>query len=124
MPTLLITITTTQRSTDLEIPADVPIAQLLPRLVTLCVNNPEAQIEQWALWSPETRTPLDQRQSLLEAGIVDGAMLVLQGASSAIMQPAARQSAIKQQDSPDFQPHTIQPSAESGGIGVRWHLPR
>ncbi|MBV9691263.1 MAG: EsaB/YukD family protein [Ktedonobacteraceae bacterium] len=123
MPTLLITITTTQSSTDLEIPADVPIAKLLPRLVTLCVNSPEAQMGQWALWSPETRTPLDQRQSLLEAGIVDGAMLLLQGASPAILQPAARQPATRQQDSPDFQPRTIQPSTESGGIGVRWHRP-
>jgi WXG100 protein secretion system (Wss), protein YukD len=115
MRTLLITIATPNHQVDLEIPAEVPIADLLPSLVKLCVSGLWAHhTPQWSLWSSETHAPLDLSYSLLDADIVDGATLTLQ----------AVLPTEKQADNATFQPETLQPSRETGGIGVRWNIPR
>ena len=114
MKTILLTIIGTTRSMDLELPAEVPVGSLLPTLVKLCAFERGVLIfsSQWSLWSTPTRAYLDPARSLLEADVVDGAQLHL------------RFLKARQEERPTFQPKTIQPSEESGGIGVRWNALR
>jgi len=80
--TLLITISGTQRGIDLEAPGDIAINALLPTLLELCepqplpnaLNNPAA----WGLGSIDNSQPLPATTSLIEAGVTDGAILLLQ----------------------------------------------
>ena len=113
MQTLLLTIISPQRSIDLELPAETPIAELLPALVKLCINNAPTSQLTWTLIVAETHKTLDTAQSLLEARLVDGAILVLQP-----------QALVRVLAETTFQPENIAPTTESGGIGVRWNLPQ
>lgn len=118
MQTVLLTIVSPQRTLDLRLPAEIPIGDLLPRIGELCGTNlpdakPAKQLS-WHLLLPSSGEILKADWSLSEAGILDGAMLLLRNNSSTERQPAA----------PVFQPETILPGEESGGIGVRWHIPR
>ena len=80
--TLLVTISGTQRGIDLEAPGDIAINALLPTLLELCesqplpstLNNPAA----WGLGSLDNSQPLPATISLIEAGVTDGAILLLQ----------------------------------------------
>lgn len=112
MKMLLLTITHTTRSVDLQVPAEVPLGTLLPTLVELCVQDRRIPIHssQWSLWEPDKDFSLDPRRSLLESDIVDGTILHLR---------LPREQTRRPQQT--FQPQTIQPDAESGGIGVRWN---
>jgi hypothetical protein len=113
MKMLLLTITSTTCKTDLELPAEVPLASIFPTLIQLCVKDRNIPIypSEWSLWDEETHAYLDPRRSLQEADIVDGAILYLR--------------LWREQESPrTFQPEIIPPGEESGGIGVRWNLPR
>jgi hypothetical protein len=100
---------------DLELPAEVPIASLLPALVKLCVNEEQANAGSWSLWVSEMRIALNPSRTLLDARIVDGTTLALESKSAVRLAP-------KQFASP-FQPKTVRPGAGSGGIGVKWNLP-
>ncbi|MGZ8178608.1 type VII secretion integral membrane protein EccD [Williamsia sp. SKLECPSW1] len=69
---------------DLALPADVPIASLLPELASLLLRNqfgepervPDDLTARWTL-GRVGHDPLDDSHSLLESGIVDGDLLVL-----------------------------------------------
>jgi len=115
MQTLLLTINSPTGSMDLELPAEVPIASLLPALVKLCVDGEQANAGPWSLWIAEMRVSLNSARTLLDARIVDGTTLTLESKSSVRVAP-------KQFVSP-FQPKTVRPGAGSGGIGVKWNLP-
>ncbi len=111
MQTLLLTIISPQRSIDLKLPAETPLAELLPALVKLCISDLSASQSTWTLIVAETHKTLDTTQSLLEAQLVDGAILVLQP-----------QALVRVLAETMFQPENIVPTTESGGIGVRWNL--
>ncbi len=117
MHTLLITIITRQRSIDLEVPAEVPVSILLPKLVELCEPQQRNQAKvnelMWQLRLLGVGTLINTTQSLLDAGVTDGAILVLQHVQVAsTRQREARRS---------FVPGDVSPSVETGGIGVRWN---
>ncbi len=117
MQTVLLTIVSAHRTIDLKLPAEVPIGDLMPRIRELCgISLPDTEPAKrlsWHLLLPSSGKMLDAGRSLSEAGIIDGAILLLQNNSSVEQQRAA----------PVFRPKTIIPSEESGGIGVRWYIP-
>ncbi|HZO76293.1 MAG TPA: EsaB/YukD family protein [Ktedonobacteraceae bacterium] len=118
MQTVLLTIVSAQRIIDLKLPAEVPIGDLMPRIRELCgISLPDgaepAKRLSWHLLLPSSGKTLDAGRSLNEAGIIDGAILLLRNTAS-----------IGQLSTPVFQPKIILPSEESGGIGVRWYVPR
>lgn len=62
---------------DVEVPADVPVADLLPELTALAgQGDPEAMPRAWVLSRVGGRV-LDAERSLADAGIVDGTVLEL-----------------------------------------------
>ena len=119
MHTSLITITTTQNSIDLEIPAEIPIEKFMPKLLNLCglpsLQAAQAHSSNWHLHLPDG-TPLNATQSLLEAGVTDGAMLVLEDSTAVAQQPPRRKEQAQR-----FIPKNVTPTPETGGIGVRWN---
>ncbi len=64
------------RCCDLSVPADVPLAGLLPALLELLEVQPTAHPRAWALVRLDKS--LDLEASLAEAGVVDGEVLYLQ----------------------------------------------
>jgi len=118
MHTLLITIATSQHSTDLEIPAEVPIGDLMPKLLDLCGPQPpnaaQTQPSRWYLRLLDTPTPLIPTQSLLDAGVKDGAILVLQDTTAEAQPPQQKR------EEQLFTPQDMLPSKETGGIGITW----
>jgi hypothetical protein len=116
MHSLLITITTTQRSTDLVVPAEIPIRDIVPALLDVCGSQPlTAPPEKWHLQLADATMPLDGTHSLLEVGVTDGAILVLQDMTT--VEPPLPQ---QQQKEEQFAPECISPSEETGGIGIYW----
>ena len=119
MQTVLITLIGPARRIDLKLPAEVPVGDLLPKLLELCgpqLNQPQTALSQWCLvLSPKGMALLPNR-SLRDCGVVDGAVLALQDNVSFIAQQ--RQTAAQ-----TFRPQGIQPSASTGGIGVKWNNP-
>ncbi len=120
MHTLLITITTTQGSIDIEVPGETLVEDLLPKLVDICIpqlpRTTQAHPIRWHLRIQDTLTPLKTTQTLLEAGIADGAIVQLQQTSIGTLPQRERETRKTQ-----FIPETILPSKQTGGIGVRWH---
>jgi hypothetical protein len=117
MQTVLLTLIGSRRQIDLQLPAEVPIDDLLPKLLELC-GPPQAQIgyTQWCLVTQDKGIILTPTHSLSEGGVVDGARLLLQEYTSVISQ---RQQA----HALPFLPRALAPSAGTGGIGVKWNLP-
>lgn len=119
MQTVFITLVGPVRRVDLKLPAELPIVELLPKVMELFgprLVHPQAMFSSWYLALPGNGGPLPSTRSLLDAGIVDGAVLFLQNGAV----PAARQ---QQAAASAFRPQAIQPSANTGGIGVKWNLP-
>ena len=123
MQTVLLTIVGSTRRIDLKLPAEVSIGELLPKLLELCgpPHAPEHIASQWRLVIPAQRVALPLTRSLLTCGIVDGAILLFQDYASFVAQTA--QQAQAQAPALPFQPQVLPPSANTGGIGVRWNLP-
>lgn len=115
MQTVLVTISGPGKSMDLEVPGEVPLSELLPELIKLCgPQTPVAAIGDsfsWFLRLPDGNL-LDANCSLIEAAVMDGAVLVLQDRYS-----LARERAR----SIEFQPQPVAPSRETGGIGIHWN---
>jgi hypothetical protein len=121
MQTVLLTLIGPTRQIDLRLPAEIPIGDLLPILLELCgPDDPEhASVNtqpSWGLVFPANSAVLPPARSLRACGVVDGAILLLQDAAAF----AAQQ---RQADDPSFRPQALLPSAETGGIGVRWNVP-
>lgn len=114
MQTVLVTITGPGKSMDLEVPGEVSLGELLPELVKLC--GPQSPAEaigdsfSWFLRFPEGN-PLDDNRSLIEADVMDGAVLVL----------LDRHSLSRERVPMQFQPQPVAPSRETGGIGIHWN---
>ena len=122
MQTVLLTLVGPTSQIDLKLPAEVPIRELLPKLLELCgapYALESAQL-QWRLVIPTKNVALPPTHSLLACGVVDGAILLLQNNASFVAQPYQAQT--RAQDL-SFRPQALPPSADTGGIGVRWNLP-
>ena len=121
MQTLLVTIDGPAARYDLQVPAEVPIRELIPMLLEVCripqAPRQRAGREQWQLTISGVASPLHMQKSLVELGILDGMVLSLRDHSLAVT------TQTKQQSQSSFQPLNIQPAGNTVGIGVRWNLP-
>lgn len=118
MQTVLLTIKGSDCSIDLKLPAEVPVRELMPKILELCDPGPardQRRRARWHLFHASTGMPLSAAQSLNEAGIIDGTILLLDDSDT------TRWS--QQQRARPFNPRAIQPGEQSGGIGVKWHVP-
>jgi uncharacterized ubiquitin-like protein YukD len=119
MQTLLVTIVGFESSFDLQIPAEVPIGKLIPMLLEICDFKhtliSQRGRAQWTLSIAHSNTTLPAIASLLDAGVVDGNILLLQDTSSLVR---LRQTPEPQQT---FRPVNIEPGEQTGNIGVRWN---
>ncbi|MBX5452010.1 MAG: EsaB/YukD family protein, partial [Thermogemmatispora sp.] len=132
---VLVTVVGPDRTLDLELPTDNTIAELLPFFCQLCASSSarvpaevgwsaaagmgeEAKVNQtnreWLLFSEGSHSPLDPKQTLSEAGVLDGMRLLLRA-----LPPGSEEiAAIETQEL--FLPSSIAPSERTGGIGVTW----
>lgn len=115
MQMLFVTVRGPQRTIDLELPGDVPIKELLPTLISLCVSSApgssqiQTDVYAWGLGVDDASALLPVSSSLLAGKVVNGAILQLRKLSQV--------SGFKPKEK--FTPKTIQP-AGAGGIGIRW----
>ena len=115
MQTLLITLIGPQKRVDLQVPGEVPLGDLLPALLAMCVpSSAQTHTPNWQLVYGQRL--LATERSLVEAGVVDGAVLVLQDVSTQMTRPMQPVAAKPQ----GFVPRTVTPSRSTGGIGVTW----
>lgn len=122
MQTLLVTVRGPRRSADVELPGDIPLSDLLPLLLEMCgppgvaaVNTRNIRAA-WCLKLVNAAEPLKTSLTLIDAQVLDGAVLVLQEIM-ALPQPVPQ---VQQQPYREFKPRTILPGQSTGGIGVVW----
>jgi hypothetical protein len=116
MQTVLITLVGPERQVDLKLPAEVPVGDLFPKLLELGgLRMARSQFVQWRLVLSARGLALPLNRSLRDSGVVDGAVLSLQDGASFV--------ARHQDTAQSFRPRAIQPSANTGGIGVKWNIP-
>jgi hypothetical protein len=119
MQTLLVTVVVLEKSFDLQVPAEVPVGKLIPMLLEICDSKrslvPQRSRAQWTLSIANSDIALPALASLLDAGVVDGTILLLQDSSSL---GRLQQTPEPQQT---FRPVDIQPGEQTGDIGVRWN---
>lgn len=118
MQTLLLTLIGPARRIDLKLPAEVPIGELLPKMLELCGPPQGLQMTpaQWRLVLPAKNAALPATHSLLACGVIDGMTLVLQSYTAFTEQQQQLQRSI-------FRPQALPPGANTGGIGVKWNTP-
>lgn len=116
MPMLLITVTGPLQSVDLQVPAELPISDLLPTLLEICCAPTEAVAANAAWQVVYGNKLLPPDRGLSELAVPDGAILRLQNQAS----PLVRALPTEQQRPQQFIPRNISPSRNTGGIGVRW----
>lgn len=120
MQTLLVTVIGYESRFDLQVPAEVPVGKLIPMLLEICdfkrISIPQRGRAQWTLSMADSGTPLPAIASLLDAGVADGCILLLQDTSSPVR---PRQTPEPQQT---FRPVNIEPGEQTGNIGVRWNI--
>ncbi|MDQ2715183.1 MAG: EsaB/YukD family protein [Chloroflexota bacterium] len=113
--TLLVTVKGPRHTIDVELPGDIPISDLVPLLVEMCVppsmSATNMRTMPWSLRSTQAGTPLTPTLTLFEAGVLDGVELVLQRRGT----PPASGPRGEQ-----FLPQSILPSEHTGGIGITW----
>lgn len=117
--TVLITVQGTRRRLDIELPGDIPINDLIPLLQEMCntparlaANAARPEKTFWTLYLSSLAQPLKGTQTLLEAGVLDGDVLLLQASDASPKKPV-------QTGKRDFA-RTIQASEQTGMIGVEW----
>lgn len=122
MQTVLLTLLGPERRIDLKLPAEIPIADLLPKLLELCAPRAShalpRDLSRWQMQDVTSGAILDMTQSLAELALADGAILSLRQGTRTGHGLSAQQSVSR-----PFRPRAIRPSSRTGGIGVRWHLP-
>ena len=116
MQNLLVTLVGPQKTSDLELPGDIPIDDLLPYLFALCGTRASASSEEpdlaaWCLRIEAHPEALPRAHSLIDAGVQDGDMLYLQPLTAISALPVPEKQ---------FQPKAILPGPSTGGIGVAW----
>lgn len=112
---LLVTVKGPQHAIDVELPGDVPVADLLPLLLDLCeVPLPRSSYKKAA---PASSLILERPGKLLaspcsleESGVLDGDILSLYVGNIQPSPVRPERKMIKE----------IQPSEFTGGIGVSW----
>src|SRR5690242_14912924 len=118
-PTLLITVRGPPKTVDLEVPGGVPIGELLPILREIWESVEDIKTVPLGnlpiLQVAGTHAPLSTQQTLIDAGLFDGAMLLLQSNKSSASFSASVDTHLEQ-----FRPRSIRPTEESGGIGITW----
>jgi hypothetical protein len=102
---------------DLELPGDVPVQELIPLLLVMCgsphnISLPQSQ-PAVNLQIADAPTPLAPHLTLIDARVFDGAVLLLQTSqpSSILVESLAPRQ---------FLPKSVQPGADTGGIGITW----
>jgi hypothetical protein len=118
-PTLLITVRGPLKTVDLELPGDVPVSELLPILCEICDSLEDAITTSPrilpSLRVADTPTPLRPQQTLIDAGLFDGAVLLLLTNQSSAIFPV-----VVDAPSGKFVSRSVRPAEESGGIGITW----
>ena len=116
-PTILVTLRGPIETTDLELPGDVPVNELIPLLLEICgPDKNSARASTQALMSLNVagkHAPLSLHKTLVDADVYDGAVLILQMEHTS--SPQAERLPLQQ-----FTPHAVAASTNTGGIGVTW----
>ena len=116
MQRTLVTVIGSRRSVDLDLPADIPVQSLMPMLLSLCEELTPEQINlhlaRWGL-GVLGDMPLHPQHSLSNAGVVDGARLLLHalGSWGSHSAPIAQLTGA----------HRITARDEHQGIGIHWN---
>lgn len=76
MADVLVTVIGPRRGEDLRLPAEVPVVQLLPALVSHCIGPEGANGTEWVM-GPLGQPPFKPEDSLADQGVLDGAVLYL-----------------------------------------------
>jgi uncharacterized ubiquitin-like protein YukD len=115
---LLVTVQGTRRKLDIELPGDVPVHELIPVLLEMC-NQPSRfapgasrSKTAWTLHIAQLDQPLKTTQTLADAGVLDGDILLLQERSTSQSRSAQTRNRGSAQ--------TVEASAQTGMIGVEW----
>ncbi len=116
MRTVLVTVEDQSGTTDLELPLDVPIGELLPSLVAAC-SSLQAGVfgmggPPLALGSSEGGA-FSAERTLADCGVVDGMRLLLQ-------EDAAWRRGMRTTGT-SLLPADVPSSTQTGGIGIRWN---
>lgn len=111
--TTLLTVRGGQGSIDVEVPNGLPIQELLPKLLDALSmasgNRVLDNADVWGLGEAHAALPLSAQLTLQEAGILDGAELLLQDMA------AWKRGTQMQRPAP---PPAV---ANEHGLSVRWH---
>ncbi len=100
MRTVLVTLIGPDHTADLVVDADTAVGELLPQLVSaVAAPETEVQAEQWML-AITGREPVAPTQTLDQAGVLDGAVLVLRRADRPLPGSASRPSNRGESGSP------------------------
>ncbi len=120
-PTILVTIRGPLETTDLELPGDVPVSELIPFVLEMCgspKNSSQAPLRTaMSLRVEGTRAPLSLNRTLIDVDVYDGTVLLLQMEHT----PSPQVEHLPPQG---FLPSSVHPSAHTGGIGVTWETLR
>ncbi len=117
MRTLLITLQVLEQHYDLRVPGEVPVGDLVPTLLATYYNRPRDgsmfDPTRWRIGVSGSRAPIPVAQSLLDAGVLNGAVLVL------------RDLAAWQQNEDSGATMALSPGREreTGGHGSTFHIP-
>lgn len=121
MRTLVVTLIGPDQRVDLQLPAEIPLQEILPTLVELGVSHAPSSAPSpasgWQLMTANNGAVLEAKQSLDELGIVDGAILLLREQT----RPRGKRMSIPTSVPPH--PGVMQSGPQTGGIGVRRRLP-
>ncbi len=116
MRTVLVTVEDPSGTTDLELPLDVPIGELLPALAAACSSLQAGVFGMGglslALGAAEGGA-FSTEHRLADCGVVDGMRLLLQE------ETAWRRGTRAAGSSP--LPADVPSSTQTGGIGIRWN---
>lgn len=119
MQMLLITLVGPQKRLDLQVPGEMLLSDLLPPLLELCVSEgiPASRETQHTMWQLlHQQVPLSLDRSLIDAEVVDGALLMLQNQEEQMTQPLPPTKPTSQH----FTSRAVTPGRSTGGIGVTW----
>lgn len=116
MRTILLTVEGPQRSVDLEVPGEVAVSELIPLLLETCKPRqikltPLLDPSLWELGTKDGDMPLDRTHSLIDSGVMDGVILVLQDMETWASQRERKVHWI---------PQSLSPGQSTGGFGIIW----
>ena len=81
---VLVTVQGPEQRVDLKLPAHRPIAELLPRLVEVCVGGQPSNSADWEL-APLGGLAYDAARTLHQVGVMDGSLLHLRDSAAPIL---------------------------------------